>query len=204
MSDYYTPEHAPVNESEMFAFNFNKLLSSKNFVKVVVVSSVSDDGKTVAVMPLVKKVDATNNPVDNSIVYGIPVAVHQGGKNAVINPPAAGDIGLVLVNDNDMSQVKSTKVASLATTKRTHSLSDGVYLMSILGADPTQYVKFNDSGIDIKSTGGVTITSASDVNINGLKISSSGTLTLVDGSVVDKHTHGGVESGSSSTRPLGS
>lgn len=195
MDNLYTPEHAPVNESEMFNFNFNQLLNSKSFVKVVIVNSVSDDGKTVAVTPLVKKVDAIGTPIDNSTVYGIPVAVHQGGKNAVLNPPAVGDIGLILVSDNDISAVKSSKSASLATTKRTHNLSDGVYLMSILGGDPSQYIKFNESGIEIKSTG--------DVNINGLKISPSGTLTLVDGSVVDKHTHGGVESGSSTTNPLG-
>lgn len=71
---------------------------------------------------------------------------------------------------------------------------------------------YNDQGLKIElagteisitdGTGHITM-SGGTVNINGLKIAPDGTLTLADGSVVDKHTHGGVESGGSSTAPLG-
>nr|DAY73633.1 MAG TPA: baseplate protein [Caudoviricetes sp.] len=79
--------------------------------------------------------------------------------------------------------------------------------------DPTDTISiYNSQGMKIEITGSnITITdgtgtismSGGTVNINGLKISPNGTLTLADGSVVDKHTHGGVESGGSSTAPLG-
>lgn len=53
------------------------------------------------------------------------------------------------------------------------------------------------------ASGAINGTAPGGFNLNGLKILSDGRLQLVDGSIVDKHTHGGVESGGSSTAPLG-
>ncbi|MFM3901085.1 Gp138 family membrane-puncturing spike protein, partial [Klebsiella pneumoniae] len=52
-------------------------------------------------------------------------------------------------------------------------------------------------------SGAINGTAPGGFNLNGLKILSDGRLQLVDGSIVDKHTHGGVEPGGSSTSPLG-
>lgn len=43
------------------------------------------------------------------------------------------------------------------------------------------------------ASGAINGTAPGGFNLNGLKILSDGRLQLVDGSIVDKHTHGGVE-----------
>lgn len=213
MANLYTPQQANSSDAEMAHYTFDRLLRAKHFIEPVVVESVtavSDVQYVVSVMPLVKDTDPEGNPIDNSIVYGIPYLLWQGGGNAVIIPPVVGDIGLIAVADKDITQVKNSKSPSAAQTNRTHSRTDSVYMGSILSGEPTQWIKFLTSGIDIKASGPLTVTTSGDltikaasVNINGLNIGESGTLTLADGSVVDKHTHGGVEYGLSNTSPLG-
>ena len=214
MANLYTPQQANSSDAEMANYTFDRLLRAKHFIEPAIVESVtavSDVQYIVSVMPLVKDTDPEGNPIDNSIVYGIPYLLWQGGANAVIIPPVVGDIGLIAISDKDITQVKNSKASSAAQTNRTHSRTDAIYMGSILSSEPTQWIKFLTSGIDIKADGHLTVITsgdltikASSVNINGLTIGSTGTLTLADGSVVDKHTHGGVESGGSKTNPLGS
>ena len=68
-------------------------------------------------------------------------------------------------------------------------------MFTMMSGVPTQYIHFKSSGIDIKTTG--------DLNINGLIIKADGTLITKDGDTVDKHSHGGIQSGGSNTSPLG-
>lgn len=196
VDNFYTPPNAPASEVETLYFSFERLLGGKYFVQLVQVILNNGDG-TIDVMPLVMQQDIAGNPIENSQIYNIPYGRIQMGGSAIKMNPKAGDFGLIAVCDKDSTLAKTTKSQSAAPTRRNHSLSDAVYICGIamMNAEPTQYIEFLDSGINVKSSG--------DVNINGLKISSSGTLTLVDGSVVDKHTHGGVESGGSKTNPLG-
>lgn len=102
---------------------------------------------------------------------------------------------MALFCERDISIVVRTKAKAAPNTKRQFNLSDALYLGSYLSDTPSQYIHFKESGMDIKTTG--------DVNINGLVIKSDGTLITKDGDTVDKHNHGGVQSGSSNTRPLG-
>ena len=190
----------------MLAYTFERLLSGNYFIEPVIVKAVEGEAPnlTVDVLPLLKHLDASGEPVDTSEIYGVPVWRLQGGGNAIVINPVVGDIGIIGICDRDITLVKSTLKSSVPQTARRHNKADAVYFGGILNAAPTQYLQIDDSGVTIKSTSAVKVESAGDVNINGLTISSSGTLTLVDGSVVDKHTHGGVESGGANTNPLGS
>lgn len=97
---------------------------------------------------------------------------------------------------------------------RMHDLSDA---FCIVGPQ-SQAKKISDistSAVELRSddgsaklslnpaSGEISGTAPGGFNLNGLQILPDGRLQLVDGSIVDKHTHGGVESGGSSTAPLG-
>ena len=194
---FYQPPSSNTSDAEAFAFNFHRLLSSKFFVELVKVTAIHGEAPNLAVdiLPLLTQVDPTGAMIETSVIYGAPVFRLQRGASAVIMDPSPGDIGLALICDGDTTVVRANREPSVPGGRRRHSRSDAVYLGGVLNAAPTEYVKFNGNGIDVKSPG--------TVNINGLKILPDGRLQLVDGSIVDKHTHGGVSSGSSSTAPLG-
>ncbi|OYW78658.1 MAG: hypothetical protein B7Z19_06770, partial [Polynucleobacter sp. 32-46-5] len=82
----------------------------------------------------------------------------QGGANGVILDPVVGDIGIATVCDRDISTVKNTGGVSAPGSNRKNDMSDIVYLMTIIGAAPTQYIEFNSAGITIHSPTKVIIT----------------------------------------------
>ena len=194
---FYQPPSSNTSDAEAFAFNFHRLLSSKFFVELVKVTAIHGEAPNLAVdiLPLLTQVDPTGAMIETSVIYGAPVFRLQRGTSAVIMDPSPGDIGLALICDGDTTVVRANREPSVPGGRRRHSRSDAVYLGGVLNGAPTEYVKFNGNGIEIKSPG--------VVSINGLKVLADGRLQLVDGSIVDKHTHSGVSFGSSSTAPLG-
>jgi hypothetical protein len=142
---------------------------------------------TVDVQPLVNQMDGQGNKTDHGTIYGIAVARNQGGANAIINDPVAGDIGHLAVNDRDISVVKANNGArSNPGSFRRHNLADGVYVAAVFAITPTQYVQFTATGLRIMDiNGNQIVTSSAGVNINGLIIDLSGNLT----------TPGGVQAG---------
>ena len=142
--------------------------------------------------------------------------------------PVEGDIGLMLCCDRDITNVRNEKKESLPASLRVNNKSDGIYLGGVLNAEPSQYVKFANDGIDIVSplvvqvNGNTVIMNAEDkislnapvIEMNGQfaqgggsfsgNATFGGTMTVVgevtaNGIPVSTHRHGGVESGSSQT-----
>lgn len=136
-------------------------------VKVISVTNsggVSAIGK-VSVQPLVSAVDGNGQAWEHGIIHNVPYMRIQGGSNGVILDPAVGDVGIASVCDRDISTVKNTGAVSAPGSNRKNDLSDMVYLMTIIGSAPTQYIQFNSSGITIHSPNKVTI-SAPNVEVN--------------------------------------
>jgi hypothetical protein len=149
----------------------------------VVVKAVHGGGvgapPTVDVQPLVNQIDGQGNKTDHGTIYGIAVGRNQGGANAIINDPVAGDVGHLAVNDRDISVVKANggKKGNPGSFRR-HNLADGIYLAAVFAVTPTQYVQFTATGLRIVDINGNTIlTSAAGINLNGLLIDLSGNLT---------------------------
>ncbi|UVW54666.1 hypothetical protein NYO12_10075 [Klebsiella variicola] len=165
------------------------------FADIVLVKEVSDGVMTV--FPLVSGANVSGGEIKGQEVYDIPFIQYQAGNSSVKMAPRVGDIGLVIACDKDTTNVRASRKSGTPPTQRRHSYSDAVYITAIasLNDEPTEFAEFTGSGINIKSPG--------VVNINGLKILADGTLQLVGGSIVDGHTHGGVEPGGSNTAPLG-
>lgn len=195
---FYTPPNAQTSDAEAFAFNFSRLLNSNFFIELVKVTAVKGTAPnlTVDVLPLVTQTDPTGAMIENSVIYGCPVFRLQRGASAIIMDPVAGDIGMIAICDQDITTARTSRAPSVPGSKRRHSKADALYLGGFLNAQPTEYVQFTGSGINIKSSG--------TVNINGMKVLADGRLQLVGGAIVDGHDHGGVQFGGSRTNPLGS
>lgn len=195
-NNQFTPTRAQINDAESMAYAFDMLMSERYFIEIVKVVDVRGDAPNLVIdaMPLVMRTDRTGAQIQNSILYDIPVFRLQRGSSAIIMNPVVGDIGMIAICDRDTTLVRANRKESVPGSGRKHSKSDALYLGGFLNAQPTEYVEFTSSGINIKSPG--------TVNINGLKILSDGRLQLVDGSIVDEHTHGGVSPGGSNTAPL--
>jgi len=147
------------------------------------------------VLPLVQQIDGSNNVYPMGKIINVPYLRVQGGSNAIVIDPQVGDVGLCGFCERDISIVKRTGELSAPDTRRKYDINSAVYMFTMMSSAPTQYIHFKSSGIDIKTTG--------DLNINGLIIKADGTLVTKDGDTVDKHSHGGVQSGGSNTSPLG-
>ena len=161
-------------------------------VKVIAVSNTGGIAPigTVDVQPLVSAVDGNGTAWAHGIIYNVPYMRIQGGSNGIILDPIVGDVGIATVCDRDISTVKNTGAVSAPGSNRKNDMSDMVYLMTIIGQAPTQYIQFNSSGITITSPTAVTINA--DVTING-------TLTNNGHLVGSTHTHGGVQTGGGTT-----
>lgn len=139
------------SEANAQQFLMHQFLMSKAFITLALVTSVSDSGEVVSVKPMVDGFTGGGDRIPSGVISGIPVWRLQRGASAVIMPPVVGDIGMIAMCDRDITSVKATKDAALPGSNRTHSYSDAIYLGGVLNAEPSQYVKFSNDGIDIVS-----------------------------------------------------
>lgn len=185
------------------AFMMQQMLMSNAFITLAMVDEVSEDGDIVSVKPMIDGFTGSGDRIPKTIIYGVPVWRLQRGASAVIMTPVAGDIGLIAICDRDISGVKATRESSLPGSNRTHNYADAIYLGGVLNADPSQYVRFANDGIDIVSPLSVNINApmasfSDDVSIGG-ELNVIGEVTGA-GVKLSTHVHGGVESGGSNTQ----
>jgi hypothetical protein len=145
------------------AFIVRQMMAKMSTMKLVQVKAVHGGGVaaagTVDVIPLVSQVDGNGYGTPHGTVPGLPWSRVQGGKNAVICDPQAGDIGYVVAADRDTSIVKSTQAAALPGSRRRFNIADGVYAGACLNAGaPNQYLIFTATGIQIVDLNGNSVT----------------------------------------------
>lgn len=182
-----------------FQQNILAVAGQFNTGELVQVTAVNGGGLDivgfVSVRILTQRTDADNNNVDLGEIHNVPYFRITGGKNAVILDPQVGDIGFCGFCSRDISLVKRIRAMAAQNVSRYSDIADAFFFGGWSNQVPEQYIQFTNSGLNIKSV--------SDVNINGLTIKADGTLVLKDGSIVDGHSHSGVQSGNSNTSPLG-
>lgn len=215
-SNVATPLQLPtssVTPDQALAFFVRQRLLKIQTITLVQVQARHGGGlsspPTVDVLPLVNQVDGAGNSIAHVTLYGRPCVRWQSGENAVILDPQVGDIGVMGFGSRDLSSVISSLQAGPPPSGRTFNYADGIYLGSVLGGTPQNYVQIQDDGtINIVSTQpinlqapSVNITTTGNVNINGAVISSAGEVTDKLGKVLGTHEHSGVQSGGSNTGP---
>ena len=189
--------HVPAdNASDVGRMDFivrSALSGLRTAIPVKVVAVTNSGGLSpigaVDVQPLVSSVDGNGQAWEHGIIHGVPYMRIQGGSNGIILDPVVGDIGIGTVCDRDISTVKNTKAVAAPGSNRKNDMSDMVYLMTIIGAAPSQYIQFNSSGITILSPTKVTI------NAPNVEIDASSACTINSPSIV---LNGAVQQGAGS------
>ena len=182
------------NASEVNRLNYiiKTALSGLRTAMPVQVMSVTNNGDVspigyVGVMPLVSTLDGDGQVVDHATIYNVPYMRIQGGSNGIILDPAVGDIGLAIVCDRDITAVKSAKKVSPPGSLRKNDMSDMVYLMTIIGAAPTQYIQFNSSGITITSPNNVTVNAPTAIVNASTNVTMNTPILKVSGDIIDNY-----------------
>jgi hypothetical protein len=207
-----TTDHSEINSLAFFVQRFLAEVPGSALVQVVAVTNTPGQlapiGK-VHVIPLVNQVTDEGSPTPHGTVHSIPYMRLQGGKNAILADPQVNDIGLAVIMSRDHSSVianspsgNTGNAQSNPGSSRQNSWSDGIYLGSMLGPTPNQYIGFTATGLIMGDMHGNTLTTdASGWHINGALINTSGDVITKAGHDLDTHTHSGVTTGSGDTGP---
>lgn len=199
MSDQGIPFQQPTsaaNDYTKLVFFFQQMMRGIATATVVRVEKCTNAGGIestgfVDVTPLVNQVDGKGQPVPHATVYGIPYSRLQGGATAFIIDPKPGDIGLAVFASRDISSVKAAKAPANPGSSRTFDYADGMYVMTILGREPTQYIQAVDGGgITIHSPTAVTI-SAPTINLQGNVLQTGGDVTMAQNLFVTEEVSAG-------------
>lgn len=193
--------------------------ATATLVKVVAVTNAGELSPVgfVDVQPLVNQIDADGKPTPHGVIYGIPYFRIQGGTDAVIMDPKAGDIGMAAFASHDISSVKANKAQANPGSRRRFDMADGMYFGGLLNGTPAQYLQFQSDGIKVVSPSKITCVAPS-VEINAstqCKVTSpdiqlvgntkvTGNLNITgtttgNGVNLNTHQHSGVQTGSSNT-----
>ena len=177
-----------------------------------------DRPPTCVVQPAIRYVERDNDgnksTKDYPLLVDVPVVFPRGGGCTLTFPVKAGDECLVIFADRCIDFWWQSGGIQDPVDERMHDLSDAFCIVGPqsqakkIGGISTSAVELRSDDGKTKlslnpASGAINGTAPGGFNLNGLKILSDGRLQLVDGSIVDKHTHGGVEAGGSSTAPLG-
>lgn len=183
-----------------------------------IIQSFDPDAVTAVVQPAIKGAEKDESGAEVSVnlplLVDVPVLFPRGGGCTLTFPVEAGDECLVIFADRCIDFWWQSGGIQEPVDERMHDLSDAFCIVGpqsqakkISGISTSAVELRSDDGETKLSlnpaSGSINGTAPGGFNLNGLKILSDGRLQLVDGSIVDKHTHGGVEPGGSSTAPLG-
>lgn len=175
-------------ERNEFIEKFRSLMLNVNTSIPVKVTSVNSSGVSpVGLLDaeiLTSQLTGNNQTVENAPLSNLPYMRYQGGKNAVIIDPQPGDIGIAIFAQRDISGVKNVRSYSAPSSRRTHDVSDGMYVGGILNQAPTQYILFNDDGISVYSPTVVNI-EAPETNINSQTINLNGNVNISGNAQID-------------------
>lgn len=221
-----------MNQESINSYDFDGEANAQDFVLrqflgrhafITLGQVVKAEGESIDIRPMVMSIAGDGSSIAHEVLYNVPVWRLQGGQSAVIMPPKVGDIGFIAICDRDISAVKATRQPAMPGSKRTHNLSDAIYLGGVLNGDPVQFVEFANQQINVTSPWKITL-NAPDVEtnaskrfaVNSLEIALNGATEVsqtftakgkanlsagaaIGGIEFGDHVHGGVQSGSSQT-----
>lgn len=195
-----------------------RIMSEMRVATPGIIQSFNPDEMTCTVQPALKGSDSDSSggriSAELPILVDVPVIFPSAGACTITFPVKEGDECLLVFADNCIDFWWQSGGLQEPVDGRMHDLSDA---FAIIGPR-SQARKISDistTAIEIRSddnatkislnpsSGAINGTAPGGFNLNGLKILPDGRLQLVDGSIVDKHTHGGVQPGDRNTNPLG-
>ena len=156
--------------------------------------------KTASVEIGLKMVNADDTQSDYPPLVDCPCLFTRGGGFHLVHPYKAGDKGIVLFSDRCFDGWFQAGQVAPPMDFRIHSMSDAYFIGGADCLDDVSPIVGNAMfiGKDDNSAG-VTIKASGDIDLNGVNISPSGIITLPDGTILNSHVHGNVQSGNSTT-----
>ncbi len=150
---------------------------------VVVMACTSAGGLapagTVDVQPLVNQLDGYGQPTPHVTIYKRPYLRWQGGTNAIIMDPVAGDIGLLVCCDRDTSLVLNTLAQANPGSLRKFDFADGFYIQALGQGTPANFVQFVGNDINIKALANLSITANGQIDVTAPHVTiTSGDINL--------------------------
>lgn len=222
MTEAFSQQRGPDSSTDYATIQFivQSILARVATATLVRIVSCTNNGGLspwgfVNVQPVISQVSGNNVAVQHDTLFRLPYLRLQGGANAVIMDPVAGDIGLAVFCARDISALKNQ--ANIDSVKggargvppgsgRSYSMADGIYLGGMLNGVPTQFVRFSSAGMELVSPTKirlqapvVEIEAATSVTVDSPLNDIKGGGSKVDGKVFLSHTHTGVQSGPSNT-----
>ena len=147
----YAGQQTPYDDNSpasMQRFMAEQILGRVNTAMLCKVSAVTGGGNAavgfVDVQPLTKMMAGDGTAYSHGAINNLPYFRLQGGKNAVIIDPKAGDIGVAVFADRDISGVKRSKKEAPPGSFRRFDYADGLFFPCFLGEKPDNYVQFAD------------------------------------------------------------
>lgn len=171
-------------------------LATTALVQVVKVTSAGEVAPVglIDVHPMVAQVDGQGNVTPHGVISNVPYFRLVGGANAIIMDPQVGDIGICVFASRDISAIKKTKAPGPPGSFRRYSWADGIYIGSTLSAAPTQYIRYNSSGISIVTPGTLTFTATNAALDSSGNLWTTGEITRGHGTgdavTLGQHRHG--------------
>ena len=156
--------------------------------------------KTASVEIGLKMVNADDTQSEYPPLVDCPCLFTRGGGFHLVHPYKAGDKGIVLFSDRCFDGWFQAGQVAPPMDFRVHSMSDAYFIGGADCLDDVSPIIGNAMfiGKDDNSAG-VTIKASGDIDLNGVNISPSGIITLPDGTILNSHVHGNVQSGNSTT-----
>ena len=156
--------------------------------------------KTASVEIGLKMVNADDTQSEYPPLVDCPCIFTRGGGFHLVHPYKAGDKGIVLFSDRCFDGWFQAGQVAPPMDFRVHSMSDAYFIGGADCLDDVSPIVGNAMfiGKDDNSAG-VTIKASGDIDLNGVNISPSGIITLPDGTILNSHVHGNVQSGNSNT-----
>lgn len=115
----------------------------------VQVLTVDTDKRLLDVMPMVSMLDNEGQAVEHAQISNIPYARQQAGDYGIIIDPKVGDKGLVVFASRDISNVVANRSKHIPASMRKHSISDAVYIASLLNEDPRTWLQITDGKLEM-------------------------------------------------------
>lgn len=137
---------------------------------------------TVDVLPLVHQVAGDGTAIPHTTIYGLPYLRVQGGANAIICDPQAGDIGFCVFADSDITNAQNTCAPALPASGRKFDYADGLYLGGWNGAvAPNNFIQLDATGVAINTNALAAIIASAMLNVTTPLSAFSGNLMVGGG-----------------------
>lgn len=186
-------------------FTIRSILNRTATAELVKVKSCTNSGGVspygfVDVVPMVNQIAGDGSSIPRGVIYRLPYQRIQGGHNAVIIDPKAGDIGLAVFAMRDTSAIKADPVRAVALatgtdgtppgSARVYDPADGMYFGGFLNGAPTNYVRVSDDEIEVHhgtkvivTAPEIDLTASTVVNIQAPTINLKGAVAQTAGDV---------------------